>query len=209
MKKYLLSAVLLIAGLVSSNAANVVLSKGTGAGINVLSSTGASLSSFTIFVGTFASAPTAFNAGNFASVASSFIEFGNAAAPGTGLLTGTIARTDFTGAAAASNFNNRQVYVIVANTSSLASATEAGLFTKSAIRTDYIFPADTPGALANIGASTINFGAISPIGDTTAIDAVPTTTPDSLKLAFVGVPEPSTGLVAMLGLGLLAVRRRK
>lgn len=208
MKKYILSVLLLLAGLNASNAANVVLSKGTGLGINVLSSTGTPVTAFTIFVGTFASAPTVFDGTNFATLRNDFIAFGSAAAPVGGLITGTVARTEFTGQAAAANFNNRQIYVIVSNSSDLATATEAGLFTKSAARTDWVFPADTPGALANIGASTINFAAITPIGATGAVDQA-VGSPDSLRLALVGVPEPSTGVVALLGLGLVAIRRRR
>lgn len=203
MKKYLpiLIAVLSIG---SADAASVVLSKGTGVGINVLTGGGAPLTTFNVFVGTFAAAPTTFTAGNYLDVVQSFRAFGSASSPATGLATATIERTDFT-TVPASNFNNQQIYLFVADNADLTKATQIGLYTKSATRTDWVFPADTPGALANIGASTINFGAVSAIGDSGVVDNA--TGPDSFRL--IAIPETSSSLLIGLSmLGLIARRKR-
>jgi len=210
MKKYILSILFALLPLGAVDAANVVLSKGTGVGINVSTDQGVVLSSFSLFVGTFAAAPASVDKTNYQAVIQNFRLFGSAAgtsSPTGTLATATIVRDDFTGTSPASNFNNQQIYLIVADNSDLSKATQIGFYTKSATRTDWVFPADTPGALANIGPSTINFNAVTALaGESAVVDNA--SGPDTFKL-FNVVPEVSSSLLmGLTALGLITRRKR-
>jgi len=186
----------------SAYSATIAINKGVAAGFSLVDSSGQAILATTGFIsiGTFASAPTNPGDGNYSSLVSSFIPFG---AVQSNLIPITSA-TGFVNQANPLNFNNRQVYLLVGNGTTIANSTQIGLFTQT---TPTFFTADiTLAGSTNFALTTGNIvsavaGAGSVVDNATGVD--------NLKLvSLTTVPEPSAALLGALGvLGLLRRRR--
>lgn len=203
-KKLILLGVLFIASLSGANAATITLNKGLATGYNLVSTTNSvQTTGYTIFLGTFSTAPVTPVGGNYTSIVSAFQIYGAGGVAGAGIgvldpITGSFASN----VASTVTFNNALMYIMIANNTNLASATEIAIFKNT---TPSFFPSDV-----SSGSATANFamgggtalsvvaGAGSVVDNASGVD----------NLGYILVPEPSTMFLGAIGALVLFRRRR-
>ena len=196
---------MLIAAHGMSNAATIQLSKGLSPGFNATDTAGA-LVATTVFIGTFANgtAPTIPGNGNYTSIISSFNIFGGG--PGISIGSGSLI-TNATGITSTANptlFNGFTLYAIIANSSTLSTATQFALVNNTGAGT--FFPTD----ITTSNSASINFTTFTALQTVAGGGTTTTGTPNSIHMINVvtAVPETSTALLGAIGvLGLLRRRR--
>ena len=197
-KKLTLIVAAVMAMASAANAVTITLNKGLSPGFTVQNTAGAATQSF-IFIGTYADGALPGDTA-IPSLISNFLVFGSLAAPiasGATISGGG----DYSGALAASNFNTEKMFMFVADTNNLATATQIGLFGNVPAT---FFPADvTAGGSFNFNVNTfasleVIAGAGSKIDNATGADV----------LRLVAVPEPSAALLGALGVVAFLRRRR-
>lgn len=171
---------------VASQAATITLNKGLSPGFMVLDSSGANAGGTTLFIGTWAGGtePPTLGADPAGALAS-FRVFGTAAGPAAGApITGSVTTIPGTPA----DFNTLKMYIVVANSNSLATATQAFVGVNTPATS---FPADTTAASStNFNVNTFaNLAPVQAVGSTVNN----ATGPESLRMVNLDViPEPST-----------------
>jgi hypothetical protein len=193
------------------NASTVSVSKGLNPGFAVQSFNGTALNAFTILVGSFDANPVNPTAESLQALlqTTAFNEFGRSAAPATGLVTASITKNTFADIPA-TEFNSRNIYVVVMNDATAALATEFALLTLDATSpaNTWVFPGDVTNALTTTNAPTgtlTNFATL--VG--TEIDNPNSSSqvPEFLQLA--PVPEPGVTSLLLVLAGLAGARRRR
>lgn len=199
LKKLTLVVAAVMAMASAANAVTVALNKGLSPGFTVQNAAGNATQSF-IFIGTFTGGTDPAGGTAIPSIISSFKVFGTLAAPiaSGATISGGV---DYSGALAASNFNSLKMFMFVADSANLATATQVGLFGNVPVSS---FPADvTAGGSVNFNVNIFaNLEAIAGVGS--KIDNA--TGADVVRL--VPVPEPSAALLGAIGVVALLRRRR-
>lgn len=187
----------------SASAITIQMGKGLAGGVNVTTEGSAPLpGGYTIRIGTYDADPAANS--SFAQLQASFKEFSVTTSPTSGASSGLITAADSTSvvfAASAQNaptFNGKSIYFLIGDTNAYGVIKGQ---TPSA--TSWTFPADTSGT-ASVNAIASSAAAFIPVVGKEIDNASGADT-----LVLVGaIPEPSVGLLSVLGLGLLIKRRR-
>lgn len=204
MKLKSLLILLASAGLAQSATISVVRS---GNGVVGVTSTGTVLSTggYYIGVGSYGdTAPTITDDATFLTALASFKEFASATSPTTGGTVGTITGSFASnGGATPADFNAKTLYILVGNAASRAASTEFALIQGTP---SWSFVGDVTIGSASATISLVDSTAFSVVGVAgTEIDQA--TGQDRIQMRAV-IPEPSSILLGLLGLGLIARRKR-
>lgn len=197
---------------VASQAATVAISR-SGVGIIPITSTGTPLSSggYYIGVGTFAGdAPSISDEASLLAAVSSFREFANAVAPISGGTVGTVTGSFTGGLTNATQFNSKEIFVLIGNGATQATSTEFAIIRGTSPTWQFVSDVSVADNIPVVIRDTTMF---APVG-TFNTEVVNGTTADTIKdqitlMPVEKVPEPSTTVLgAVLGLGLMMRRRR-
>ena len=208
MHKKLTIAAAFAAMLCSAQGASIVTGTGFAAGVRLQSLSGSLITTTVQYAVGSVSGQLPSSTATFAEIRSGFKEFArttaNGDAAGAKITNGT-AMTATAGAAGTTvdDFNTRQIYVLIGNTPNLDNATEYAFYTgTTASGTNWLFPADVTAA------SSVNAIAGSPalINTIVGTEIDNATGNDYLKL--YGIPEPTSAVLALMGVLGLARRRR-
>ena len=204
MKKYIITTLIGLSLCASLQAATIAIGAGFGAtsGIIPQTSGGTLLTSggYYIGVGVFGTTPVISGPADLlAAVTVGFTEFGNATSATSGATQGKITASITAIPGTPATFNTKEIYLIVGNAATRALSTEFAILQGTPT---WSFPADTAagGATALTVSSIASFNTIANAG--AELDLAT----DSVRLAVV--PEPTTSVLGLLALGLLARRKR-
>ena len=195
-KKLTLVAAAVLSMASAANAATIALNKGLSPGFTVQNSSGTAIQSF-VFVGTFAGGANP--SGDVTQIASNFNIFGTAVSIAAGAtISGAV---DYSGLVEDELFETLKIFIVVANSANLATATQIGVFGNTPVTS---FPADVTAA----GSSNFN---VNTFGNVEAIGGFGNKVDNASGadvLTLVPVPEPSAALLGALGVVALLRRRR-
>ncbi|MEZ5325551.1 MAG: PEP-CTERM sorting domain-containing protein [Verrucomicrobiales bacterium] len=208
LKKLLISGFALFAGIAAANAGNVSISNSdlatAGGTLAVTDKSGSLLAPNSGYVaaGTFSLSDDAIRTADFGSLIADFKQFG--ASGSVSDFAGIIIHDASSALAAGDGFVGNSIYVAISNEAVPTPTSQLAVFKSSAS-----FEADNPvfGADAGLKDATAaqilvgNFGAGVQMDDLGGVSRA--------SLQTVGVPEPSTGLLLLSGLGMVFFRRRR
>lgn len=204
MKKYILTTLVAISLSASVQAATIAIGAGFGATSGIIPQTnGGTLltaGGYYIGVGVFGATPVINGPADLlAAVTTGFTEFGNATSATSGATQGKITASITAIPGTPATFNTKEIYLIVGNAATRALSTEFAILQGTPT---WNFPADTAagGATTLTVSSIASFNTIANAG--TEVDLAT----DSVRLAVV--PEPTSSVLGLLALGLLARRKR-
>lgn len=208
MKKQLLLIATLGAFASASHASTVSINRGLNPGFNIQNNSGTVITTYSILVGSFDVNPVAPAPATLKALlqTAAFNEFGLATAPAGGLLAGSITKNDFTTGPAPTEFNGKNIYVVVMDAATAAASNEFALLTVDTTSPagTWVFPADVTSALTTTNAPA---GLISSFATVLGTEIDNATGPESLRLA--AIPEPTTTVLASGLLALGFFRRRR